>query len=145
MSTHFADRHQPAIQLVQLRERRLARDPERGRKQEQAAHPVVAQALVDAQRGAGGVSRQIDFIGLFGKPGGEKGCRLHPGPWKREGLCPIRQSEGGVRERDLYLTVYDFMGRYPAHGANPQMVGKNLLGLIDRFAARAGSLARELL
>jgi len=35
------------------------------------------------------------------------------------------------KDRDLYITVYDFAGKNLAHGSNPKMVGKELLGLKD--------------
>ena len=34
-------------------------------------------------------------------------------------------------DRDLYIFVYDFDGNCLAQGANPKMVGKNLIGLKD--------------
>jgi signal transduction histidine kinase len=41
-------------------------------------------------------------------------------------------TEGGAfKDRDLYIFVYDFDGKNIAHGANPKMVGKNLLELKD--------------
>jgi methyl-accepting chemotaxis protein len=35
------------------------------------------------------------------------------------------------KDRDLYITVYDLKGNSLAHGANPNNVGKNLLGMVD--------------
>lgn len=35
------------------------------------------------------------------------------------------------KDRDLYITVYDFNGNNLAHGANPGNVGKNLIGMVD--------------
>src|SRR5665647_21333 len=74
----FGGWHQPAIQLVQVGPRRLWRYPDCGRKQEQAAHPAIAQALVNAQRAANGVSCQIDLIYFFGKLVSTIGYRLGP-------------------------------------------------------------------
>ncbi len=34
-------------------------------------------------------------------------------------------------DRDLYVIVYDMTGRCLAHGANPKLVGKDLLGIED--------------
>ena len=34
-------------------------------------------------------------------------------------------------DRDLYVVVYDFNGKCLAHGFNPAMVGKDLIGLKD--------------
>lgn len=35
------------------------------------------------------------------------------------------------KDRDLYIFVYDFNGSCLAHGANPNMVGKNMSTLLD--------------
>ena len=35
------------------------------------------------------------------------------------------------KDRDLYIIVYDLNGRNLAHGANPKLVGKDLIGLKD--------------
>jgi cytochrome c len=38
---------------------------------------------------------------------------------------------GAFKDRDLYVFVYDFEGNCLAQGANPKMVGKNLIDLKD--------------
>lgn len=38
---------------------------------------------------------------------------------------------GAFKDRDLYVFVYDFDGNCLAQGANPKMVGKNLIELKD--------------
>jgi cytochrome c len=38
---------------------------------------------------------------------------------------------GAFKDRDLYVFVYDFSGVCLAQGANPKMVGKNLLAIKD--------------
>lgn len=35
------------------------------------------------------------------------------------------------KDRDLYITVYDLNGKNLAHGSNPKMIGKELIGLKD--------------
>jgi len=35
------------------------------------------------------------------------------------------------KDRELYIFVYDFHGKCLAHGANPKLVGKDLIGLKD--------------
>lgn len=35
------------------------------------------------------------------------------------------------KDRDLYIYAYDMTGKNVAHGANPKLVGKNLIGLKD--------------
>lgn len=42
-----------------------------------------------------------------------------------------RGKQGRFSDRDLYLVVYGFDGMVHAHGANPRMVGKNLIDLRD--------------
>ena len=39
--------------------------------------------------------------------------------------------EGAFKDRDLYVFVYDLDGNCLAQGANPKMVGKNLIGIKD--------------
>ena len=38
---------------------------------------------------------------------------------------------GPFSDRDLYLVVYGLDGMVHAHGSNPKMIGKNLIGLKD--------------
>jgi signal transduction histidine kinase len=35
------------------------------------------------------------------------------------------------KDRDLYVFVYDLTGKCVAHGANPKLIGKDLIGLKD--------------
>lgn len=46
-------------------------------------------------------------------------------------FAEFNNPNGGFRDRDLYILVYDFNGTKLAHGANPKMMGKNLLELRD--------------
>lgn len=39
--------------------------------------------------------------------------------------------DGAFKDRDMYVFVYDFDGNCLAQGANPKMVGKNLLNVKD--------------
>lgn len=39
--------------------------------------------------------------------------------------------DGAFKDRDLYVFAYDFEGNCLAQGANPKMVGKNLIGIKD--------------
>jgi len=41
------------------------------------------------------------------------------------------QNNSTFHDRDLYIYVYDFNGVALAHGNNPKMVGKSLIGLKD--------------
>lgn len=40
------------------------------------------------------------------------------------------------KDRDLYIVVYDFNGNCQAQGADPKLVGKNLMGLTDAEGKR---------
>lgn len=40
------------------------------------------------------------------------------------------------KDRDLYVIVYDLNGKNLAQGANPKLVGKDLIGLKDPTASR---------
>jgi cytochrome c len=39
--------------------------------------------------------------------------------------------KGGFTDRDLYVVVYDLQGKVLAHGANPKMIGKDMIDLRD--------------
>lgn len=50
------------------------------------------------------------------------------------------------KDRDLYISFYDMQGRVLAHGANPKLIGKELIGLKDPdgkpFVAQITEIAR---
>ncbi len=50
---------------------------------------------------------------------------------QEKGLAEISNLKGPFVDRDLYVTVYDMNGKCLAHGANPKMIGKDLIGLKD--------------
>jgi len=50
---------------------------------------------------------------------------------KEKGFAAIMDKKGPFVDRDLYVTVYDFNGKCLAHGFNPGMVGKDLIGMKD--------------
>jgi methyl-accepting chemotaxis protein len=43
----------------------------------------------------------------------------------------INSRLGAFRDRDLYVAVYDINGRNVAHGANPKLIGKDLMNVQD--------------
>jgi len=49
----------------------------------------------------------------------------------REKAAAEFTSGTGFKDRDLYISWYQLDGTVIAHGANPKLVGKNLLGLKD--------------
>ncbi|MCU6500751.1 cache domain-containing protein [Rugamonas sp. A1-17] len=50
---------------------------------------------------------------------------------KEKTYSEIDRKDGQFVDRDLYLTVYGMDGVVRAHGANPKMIGKNLLEIKD--------------
>lgn len=50
---------------------------------------------------------------------------------KEKALKAINEQHSGFTERDLYLYITDMNGVVLAHGANPRLVGKNLLAIKD--------------
>lgn len=43
----------------------------------------------------------------------------------------INRKDGPFTDRDLYIVAYGYDGMVHAHGANPRMIGKNLLEIKD--------------
>jgi cytochrome c len=50
---------------------------------------------------------------------------------KDKAYAEFNNPKGAFKDRDLYIFVYDLNGVAQAHGANPKMIGKNLLELRD--------------
>ncbi len=50
---------------------------------------------------------------------------------KEKAFSEFANPKGQFVDRDLYITVYDLTGKCLAHGANPKMIGKDLIGLKD--------------
>ncbi|MFL6656543.1 MAG: cache domain-containing protein [Massilia sp.] len=50
---------------------------------------------------------------------------------KDKAYAEFNNPKGMFVDRDLYIMVYDMNGINVAHGANPKMIGKNLLELKD--------------
>ena len=57
--------------------------------------------------------------------------RAHQESRTREGLADFDNPKGGFVDRDLYIVVYDLKGKVLAHGANPKLIGKDLIDLRD--------------
>jgi cytochrome c len=62
------------------------------------------------------VRRGVAYIQVHGRDRAYAQINKHPGPFT---------------DRDLYLVVYGLDGIVRAHGANPAMIGKNLLDFKD--------------
>ncbi len=50
---------------------------------------------------------------------------------KEKAYADINRKDGPFTDRDLYITVYGYDGVVHAHGANPRMLGKNLMEIKD--------------
>lgn len=50
---------------------------------------------------------------------------------KEKTYAEISNTKGQFVDRDLYLFVSDFSGKNLAHGANPKLIGKDLIDLKD--------------
>jgi cytochrome c len=46
-------------------------------------------------------------------------------------IAEINSRKGQFIDRDLYVVIYDMNGKNLAHGANPKMVGKDLIEIKD--------------
>ncbi|MGZ5033464.1 MAG: cache domain-containing protein [Usitatibacter sp.] len=50
---------------------------------------------------------------------------------REKAYADINNPKGQFTDRDLYVVVYDLKGKVLAHGANPKMIGKDLIELRD--------------
>jgi cytochrome c len=50
---------------------------------------------------------------------------------KDKAFAEFDNPKGKFVDRDLYITIYDMTGKCLAHGANPKMIGKDLIELRD--------------
>lgn len=50
---------------------------------------------------------------------------------KDKAFAEFNNQKGKFTDRDLYITVYDMTGKCLSHGANPKMIGKDLIDLRD--------------
>jgi signal transduction histidine kinase len=61
----------------------------------------------------------------------KKGVAFIKASGKDKGYAEITSKQSMFRDRDLYLVVYGLDGKVWAHGANPKMVGQDLIDLKD--------------
>ncbi|GAA4033120.1 cache domain-containing protein [Actimicrobium antarcticum] len=81
-----------------------------------AAHAGAAERGTEAEAQAM-VGKAVALIKSAGPEKAYKAFTEHP--------------DGTFKDRDLYIFVYDFEGNCIAQGANPKMVGKNLIAMKD--------------
>ena len=61
----------------------------------------------------------------------KKAVQLIKTEGKEKAFAEFNNPKGKFVDRDLYVTVYDLNGKCLAHGANPKMIGKDLIDLKD--------------
>jgi cytochrome c len=61
----------------------------------------------------------------------KKGVAFIKANGKEKGYAEISKQGGQFTDRDLYLVVYGLDGTVHAHGANPRLIGKNVIDLKD--------------
>ena len=61
----------------------------------------------------------------------KKGVAYIKAQGKEKGYAEISNKSGQFNDRDLYLVVYGLDGTVHAHGANPRLIGKNIIDLKD--------------
>lgn len=86
----------------------------------QLALPGIVMAAADRGSEAEAQAMVKQAVALVKSAGPEKAYKTftdHP--------------DGAFKDRDLYVFVYDFEGNCLAQGANPKMVGKNLITMKD--------------
>ena len=50
---------------------------------------------------------------------------------REKAFADFDNAKGAFVDRDLYIVVYDLKGKVLAHGANPRLIGKDLIDLRD--------------
>jgi cytochrome c len=78
--------------------------------------PALALDHGTAAEATAMVKRAIEFIKANGK---------------EKAYAEFNNPKGAFKDRDLYVFVYDMNGVTQSHGANPKMIGKNLMELKD--------------
>lgn len=61
----------------------------------------------------------------------KKGVAFLKANGKDKAFAEFSNPKGQFIDRDLYVMVYDMQGVNRAHGANPKLIGKNLLEIQD--------------
>ena len=61
----------------------------------------------------------------------QKGVAFEKTAGKAKLLAEVMNKQGQFNDRDLYISVWDLKANVLAHGANPRMVGKDIIELKD--------------
>ncbi|WP_313872835.1 cache domain-containing protein [Rugamonas sp. DEMB1] len=87
---------------------------------------LSATLLLPAAFAADGGASRTDAEAMV-----KKGVAFIKASGDQAGYAAITGKDAKFIDRDLYLVVYKLDGTVAAHGANPKMVGKNLIELKD--------------
>lgn len=79
-------------------------------------HPAVAAEKGTADEAVTMVKKAVELVKASGKD---------------KAFAEFNDPHGKFVKGDLYVMVYDMDGLNKAHGANPKLVGKNLIGIKD--------------
>jgi cytochrome c len=75
------------------------------------------------------------YAGEVGTPDEAKAMAIRAADLLRsagpEKAFPVFDKDAEFHDRDLYVMVYDVAGKNVSHGANPALIGKNLIDLKD--------------
>jgi signal transduction histidine kinase len=87
------------------------------------------------------------YAGDVGTPEEAKAMALHAADLLRQegpekAFAAFDAKVGAFHDRDLYVMVYDNTGKNVAHGANPALIGKDLIDLKDTDGK---SVVREII
>ena len=61
----------------------------------------------------------------------KKAIAFHKANGMEKTITEVNNVKGQFVDRDLYVVIYDMNGKNVAHGANPRMVGKDLIDMKD--------------
>jgi signal transduction histidine kinase len=61
----------------------------------------------------------------------ERAARFYTENGKSRAFQAFQNGTDGFKDRDLYVFVYSDAGTCVSHGANPAMIGRNLIDLVD--------------
>lgn len=86
----------------------------------------VASSIVSLPAVADGVATKEEAVAMVGKA-----AALLKATGPEKAFSVFNDKNGGFVDRDLYVVVYDTAGRCLAHGANPKLIGKDLIDAED--------------
>ena len=88
-----------------------------------AAVLVAATGLASANANHGTAEEAVAMV--------KKAIAFHKANGMEKTIAEVNNLKGQFVDRDLYVVIYNMNGKNIAHGANPRMVGKDLIDLKD--------------